>query len=543
MLLLSIQPPPPLLAALDLKHPHIPGAAHSTGTISTAQLSPFHDSLESTASSPAEPSVDAMSLPFSQHHHLSGSASSHAVPPHLDSTRTVNLMVMDHYIRGSDKYAHSHNALLDQRRMSEPAMYGTTTSSYPSHPSSDLVANRYHLFNNAFPYASPRSYSSPLHRTSSLGSSSSCDPITLVRPSSRLRPALSPFNPSFSGGDPPSNMGVHNIPLHADYGPSPPGTGTSSSSNALATRQHPQQDGGSPPSSKQYSFVSLPGNAVKKRPRRRYDEIERLYRCSWPNCTKAYGTLNHLNAHVTMQKHGQKRSPNEFKELRKQWRKAKKEEADARALNTVNMRQAPQHPSQRHFSRESLSDTEYSPYHHRIPQSLHPDSYATSGELHDTEAYHREITLLTPPAGYEPTSLGSVHHIENYGTYELYPSDIRPDSGHSSVGKLRREKTRHVYVVRRRWTTPLDAPPPRLGPRARLPVIYPRMNPSLIVLFVATIMGFYVDRRLGGLGGSAPRTWRQRGHPNCSGTTEVRTAGLGRPAIRNVPGRLSRTGE
>jgi hypothetical protein len=49
---------------------------------------------------------------------------------------------------------------------------------------------------------------------------------------------------------------------------------------------------------------------VKKRPRRRYDEIERLYQCSWPDCSKAYGTLNHLNAHVTMQKHGSKRSPN-----------------------------------------------------------------------------------------------------------------------------------------------------------------------------------------------------------------------------------------
>lgn len=31
--------------------------------------------------------------------------------------------------------------------------------------------------------------------------------------------------------------------------------------------------------SKTYSFVSLPGNTVKKRPRRRYDEIERLYHC------------------------------------------------------------------------------------------------------------------------------------------------------------------------------------------------------------------------------------------------------------------------
>ena len=80
--------------------------------------------------------------------------------------------------------------------------------------------------------------------------------------------------------------------------------------------------------SKTYSFVSLPGNAIRKRPRRRYDEIERLYQCSWPDCTKRYGTLNHLNAHIVMQRHGNKRSPSEFKELRKQWRKAKKDESE-----------------------------------------------------------------------------------------------------------------------------------------------------------------------------------------------------------------------
>jgi hypothetical protein len=27
-------------------------------------------------------------------------------------------------------------------------------------------------------------------------------------------------------------------------------------------------------------------------------------------CAKAYGTLNHLNAHIQMQRHGEKRSPN-----------------------------------------------------------------------------------------------------------------------------------------------------------------------------------------------------------------------------------------
>ncbi|CEH11758.1 related to c2h2 transcriptional regulator [Ceraceosorus bombacis] len=72
------------------------------------------------------------------------------------------------------------------------------------------------------------------------------------------------------------------------------------------------------------------GSNHKKRPRRRYDEIERLYNCSFPGCAKSYGTLNHLNAHVAMQKHGAKRTPGEFKEMRKAWRKGKREEESRR---------------------------------------------------------------------------------------------------------------------------------------------------------------------------------------------------------------------
>lgn len=34
-----------------------------------------------------------------------------------------------------------------------------------------------------------------------------------------------------------------------------------------------------------------------------------MYKCGWQGCEKAYGTLNHLNAHVTMQSHGIKRTP------------------------------------------------------------------------------------------------------------------------------------------------------------------------------------------------------------------------------------------
>lgn len=82
-----------------------------------------------------------------------------------------------------------------------------------------------------------------------------------------------------------------------------------------------------------YSFVAIPGTNQKKRPRRRYDEIERLYHCNWSGCTKAYGTLNHLNAHVSMQKHGPKRHPAEFKEMRKEWRRQKKEREARKKAN------------------------------------------------------------------------------------------------------------------------------------------------------------------------------------------------------------------
>lgn len=46
-----------------------------------------------------------------------------------------------------------------------------------------------------------------------------------------------------------------------------------------------------------------------KRPRRRAEEVERLYICNWEGCDKAYGALNHLNTHVRNAEHGPKREP------------------------------------------------------------------------------------------------------------------------------------------------------------------------------------------------------------------------------------------
>lgn len=234
------------------------------------------------------------SAPHHQHH-FPTSASSYSPPDMVRYPITSNVGS-----RGTDKYAH---ALLDQRRMSEPAMYGSAIGGYSS--SADLASPRYQQLYTSSPrlYAN---YSSSLQRTLSAGSARDQDPLHAYD----LEEPISPLNPNFSGGEGSPTMGFMGMPygtLSEDYGPSPPGTGTSTSSNGarrFLDASCSSSDG------KQYSFVALPGNAVKKRPRRRYDEIERLYQCSWPSCSKAYGTLNHLNAHVTMQKHGVKRSPN-----------------------------------------------------------------------------------------------------------------------------------------------------------------------------------------------------------------------------------------
>ncbi|KAF7716639.1 Zinc finger C2H2 type domain-containing protein [Penicillium ucsense] len=98
----------------------------------------------------------------------------------------------------------------------------------------------------------------------------------------------------------------------------------------------------SPAATTVYSFVPIPGAQQHKRPRRRYEEIERMYKCGWNGCEKAYGTLNHLNAHVTMQSHGAKRTPEEFKEIRKEWKARKKEEESQRKAAEERERAAAQ---------------------------------------------------------------------------------------------------------------------------------------------------------------------------------------------------------
>lgn len=110
--------------------------------------------------------------------------------------------------------------------------------------------------------------------------------------------AMYGHSPATTGGAAP-NMVAHSIPR-------PPAVGTYAGAHPVV---YPNVTQGGHPLSTVYSFVPIPGAQQHKRPRRRYEEIERMYKCGWNGCEKAYGTLNHLNAHVTMQSHGTKRTP------------------------------------------------------------------------------------------------------------------------------------------------------------------------------------------------------------------------------------------
>ncbi|KAM3421797.1 transcription factor [Cercospora zeina] len=140
--------------------------------------------------------------------------------------------------------------------------------------------------------------------------------------------AMYGHSPATSAGAAP-NMVAHSIPR-------PPAVGTYAGAHPVV---YPNVTQGGHPLSTVYSFVPIPGAQQHKRPRRRYEEIERMYKCGWNGCEKAYGTLNHLNAHVTMQSHGTKRTPEEFKEIRKEWKAKKKEEESSRKAEEERQRQ------------------------------------------------------------------------------------------------------------------------------------------------------------------------------------------------------------
>ena len=83
--------------------------------------------------------------------------------------------------------------------------------------------------------------------------------------------------PSYGSGDVYGKTGPKGLPDERRGGMGLHERRDSLVGREMKEREKERDKGGK--SGKQYAFVELPGNAVKKRPRRRYDEIERLYRC------------------------------------------------------------------------------------------------------------------------------------------------------------------------------------------------------------------------------------------------------------------------
>jgi len=208
-------------------------------------------------------------------------------------------------------------------------------------------------------------------------------------------------NPDMAHSYPHPNSGMYaQRPDWAGYGqhggaPLTPGHPVYAQSPASAqSQQRPNQV---------YSFVPIPGAQQHKRPRRRYEEIERMYKCGWNGCEKAYGTLNHLNAHVTMQSHGQKRTPEEFKEIRKEWKQRKKEEDQQRKAEDERQRAA-------------------------VAQNGGPDPQSADGTPTSTYPNSRGAMQL-PPIGYQPQSYPAPpsagvpqQPLPDYGSGHMYPS-------------------------------------------------------------------------------------------------------------------------
>ncbi|KAF2487834.1 hypothetical protein BDY17DRAFT_320348 [Neohortaea acidophila] len=238
--------------------------------------------------------------------------------------------------------------------------YGSRSSSYPEYAQRGYADGQ----SNRYPAPATPGHAAAMAQTSSPSQSlSEAHRLHGRNPSNMTSDGEVPIDPSIAQSSPsyppPHNYSPyppqHDMPQYAGqpmaygrpdwagqyqqpmYGHSPVTSGAGAPNMVAHTL--PRPPAGGHPLSTVYSFVPIPGAQQHKRPRRRYEEIERMYKCGWNGCEKAYGTLNHLNAHVTMQSHGTKRTPEEFKEIRKEWKAKKKEEDNQRKQEEERQRQ------------------------------------------------------------------------------------------------------------------------------------------------------------------------------------------------------------
>lgn len=182
----------------------------------------------------------------------------------------------------------------------------------------------------------------------------------------------------------------------------------------------------------------------KKRPRRKFSEIDRMYKCAYGDCDRGYGTLNHLNAHVTLHNHGPKRTAEEFREIRREWRARRKEEM--RIKEREQAEQGAAHQSigqQRGPAHDDRSQT--SPRTLRLPQASisRPRGNTSSGGSGNVARQHTQVRPGRSASGPTPISgaggevMLSPYANMNHGGATVFPSlpsSISPGSSWSSQG-------------------------------------------------------------------------------------------------------------
>ena len=193
----------------------------------------------------------------------------------------------------------------DQSLSPEYSRFRLSATTGPSSPSASSVD---------FSYTQPPSFVYPAAARSRASSHSHPTNTRVVRPSHSNNPSRPSTSTSSSTN---STNGAYRLSTPMSYIPP--------SSSASSSSQYPSQtfpfipappprgvndasSDGTPTSTT--TAGGLTAGMEPRRKRRKYEEIERRYLCGWNGCAKAYGTLNHLNDHVSLQNHGPKRRSN-----------------------------------------------------------------------------------------------------------------------------------------------------------------------------------------------------------------------------------------
>jgi hypothetical protein len=255
-------------------------------------------------------------------------------------------------------HPHNHGSGSDsryhQQQQQQPAVYSSMQPPPQAQQQAGRTAHQHHLLPPPFGYTAmrpgmtaPSNYAYPTlpppQQQQQGGMVWSAASTVYPRPSS-----LAPLNHSQLYGSsaqengPSNGMAVHmSVPYPQQQHPPLPGvlyhhpvpqsnyhsgySGRAAYPSAQPLSVYPSP--GQPPMASFIpSVVEDEAHQRKRRHRRRFEEVDRHYSCTFPGCSKSYGTLNHLNHHIVLQKHGPKRNPAEFRELRRYLRDKKAQE-------------------------------------------------------------------------------------------------------------------------------------------------------------------------------------------------------------------------